>query len=31
MSEYRATLLPLYMGDKAIIDAYSDMIAETLL
>ncbi|MEI6712089.1 MAG: aminoacyl--tRNA ligase-related protein [bacterium] len=31
MSEYRATLLPLYMGDKAVIDAYSDTIAETLL
>lgn len=31
MSEYMATLLPLYMGDKAIIDSYSDTIAEALL
>jgi hypothetical protein len=31
MSEYRATLLPLYMGDKAVIDAYTDTIAEVLL
>lgn len=31
MSEYKATLLPLYMGDKAVIDGYSDTIAETLL
>jgi prolyl-tRNA synthetase len=31
MSEYKATLLPLYMGDKAVIDAYSDTIAEALL
>lgn len=31
MSEYMATLLPLYMGDKAVIDTYSDTIAEVLL
>gem|GEM_PF-772278 len=31
MSEYRATLLPLYMGDKAVIDSYTEVIAETLL